>query len=94
VAGPAQVVGEDAGRDRLDVGERLVGVDRQAPPVAFLADPARRPGRHDEVVLGELDAVEAGGRGGGQLVLEGSRQARGGDGGAVAHGCPFVQRTY
>ena len=44
-----RLAAKHVGRDRLEVAERLVEVDRQASAGALLPDPARRPRRRDEV---------------------------------------------
>ena len=59
---PAQVALELVRRHRLEVAERLVEVDGQAEVVGQRAHLARRERRADEVVLEDLDAVEAGAR--------------------------------
>ena len=68
-----------SGGNRLDV-ERLIDLDRQAEARGLLGQPAGRPRRHDEVVLEQLHAGEAGSGGGAQLVLERAGEAHGRDG--------------
>ena len=71
--------GERRLRHRLEVAERLVERDLEAElggQVAHLGGPQRRA---DQVVLEQLDGVEAGGRGGAQLLLQRAAQADGGD---------------
>jgi hypothetical protein len=63
----------------------LVEVDGQAEVGAASPDVRGRPRRDDQVVLEQLDAVEARGRGGGELVVEGAGQADGGDRAAESH---------
>ncbi len=65
------------GRHRLEVAERLVEVDGQAEARRrSLAHLGGRQRRADEVVLEHLDAVEAGARGGVELLLERAAEAR------------------
>ncbi len=78
--GSAQVGLEQLGRDRLEVAERLVYVDVEAPPFTFLPHSSGGPRRRDEVILEDLDPVEACRGSGGQLVLESSGKTDRGDG--------------
>ncbi len=85
VLGAAEVGREHVRRDRLEVAERLVEVDREAQPGAALADLPGRPPRDDQVVLEDLHAVETRRGDRGQLVVEGAGQADGGDAEPRAH---------
>ena len=66
-------------RDGLEVAERLVEVDREAERLGPRTHGGGGERRVDEVGLEELDAVEARGRRGGQLLLERAAQAHGRD---------------
>jgi hypothetical protein len=77
--GPAEVAPELLRRDRLEVAERLVEVDRQPERVRAVADLGRRERRGEQVGLEQLDAVEAGRGGGDELLLQRAAQAHGGD---------------
>jgi hypothetical protein len=76
---PPQVRLQPLRRDALEVAERLIQADRQPAVGRRRAHLRRRPGRGDEVGLEQLDLVEAGRRGGGQLVLQRAAQAHRGD---------------
>jgi hypothetical protein len=60
VPGAPQVAGEDLFRDRLDVPHRLVEVDAQAEVGRAGGDLLGGERARQEVVLEDLDAVEAG----------------------------------
>ena len=78
--GPAQVGGEPLRPHGVGVAEGLVEVQAQAEVRGEPADLLGGGGRDHEVLLEDLDPVEAGRGGGVQLLLEGSREADGGDG--------------
>ena len=80
--GPPQVGREPLGIGRVEVAEGLVEVDGEAEVRA--ASPDLRGGRRrrDEVGFEDLDAVEAGRGGRGELVLQRAGDADGGDRGA------------
>ena len=59
----------------LEVAERLVEADRETQVGGRSAHLGRRPRRGDEVGLEQLDLVEAGGRGGGELLLQRAAEA-------------------
>ena len=80
VPGAAQVAGELLVRHRLDVPHRLVEVDAQAEVGAAGADLLGGERAREQVVLEDLDAVEAGPGGGRELLGEGSAEGDGGDG--------------
>lgn len=80
VAGAAQVAGELRFGHGLDVAHRLVEVDGQAEVGAPGADLLGRQRAGEEVVLEDLDPVEAGPGGGGEFLGEGAAEGDGGDG--------------
>jgi hypothetical protein len=77
--GPAEIVGKAAGWDCFEVAEGLVQLHREPQVLDAAADLGRCRGAGDEVVLEDLDAVEAGRGGGGELLLEPAAEADGGD---------------
>ena len=78
--GALQAALEQRLRHALEVPEGLVEIDAQAQVVGALAQFPRAAGEVQEVVLEELDAVEAGGRDGLQLLLQRSAEGNGGNG--------------
>jgi len=82
---PGEVGDQPVGRHRFEVPERLVEVDAEAEVGTAPPDVPGRPRRDDQVVLEQLDAVEARGRCGGELVVEGAGQTDGRDGAAESH---------
>ena len=77
--GPAEVRREHVGVVRVEVTEGLVQVDREAEVGAPGTHLGGGPRGGDEVRLEDLHAVEAGGRGRHQLVLQRAGQAHGRD---------------
>jgi hypothetical protein len=73
--GAAQVVGELLLGDALEVAEGLVEVQAQAQPVRAGADLLGAEVADDQVGLEDLDAVEAGRRGGIELLLQAAGEA-------------------
>ena len=69
--------------DAFEVAKRLVEVDAEAAVAAIVSKVGRRPREVDEVVLEDLDRVEARGRDRVELLVERSGQRDGGD--ALAH---------
>ena len=84
--GAVEVALERGLRDRLEVPERLVEVDRQAELRGRVPHVGRSERRVDQVGLEQLDSVEAGARRGGELLVERAAQADGGDR-AAHHAC-------
>ncbi|MCO5571870.1 hypothetical protein L7F22_025618 [Adiantum nelumboides] len=82
----AQVRREPVGVGRVDVAQRLVEVHRQAQVAAAGADRRRGPRVGEQVRREDLDAVEPGGRGGGELVLQRAGQADRDTGGLLLGG--------
>jgi hypothetical protein len=82
VLGAAQVGGQHVRWHRFEVAERLVQVDAQTEAGAALPDLRRTAAVGEQVVLEQLDAVEARLCGRGQFVVQRAGQAHGGDGGA------------
>ena len=75
---------------RLEVAERLVERDLQPELGGERAHLGRPQRRADQVVLEQFDGVEAGRRGGVQLLLQRAAQADGGD--RAAHAPPRVAK--
>ena len=80
VLGAVEVLREQLVGHALEVAERLVQVDRQAEVGAHRGELARRRGRMDEVVLEQLDRVEARRGDRRQLLAQGAAQRDRGDG--------------
>jgi hypothetical protein len=80
VLGPAQIAGEDVGRDGLEVTEGLVDLDGETEVRGPETDLLGTHRAGEQVVLEDLDAVEARGRGGGELFGERAAERHRGDG--------------
>ena len=71
--GPGEIAGALRLRHALEIAKRLERADRKTEIAAELADVARAAVERQQVVLENLDGVEAGGGDGAQLFVERAR---------------------
>lgn len=81
VPGPPQIAVEHLRRHGLDVPHRLIEIDAQPQIRTASPDLLGRERAGQQIVLEDLHPVEAGPRGGGELLGEGPAEGDGGDGG-------------